>query len=105
MQYEGRDLEAMSFAENYHRWIRDEFNPMLGKHIVEVGAGTGDFSALLAETHPEALVLIEPSESQCSLLKKRFESSDSTFPLNGFLGDVADRIQNGHSPDSIVYVN
>ena len=60
--YVGKDLEAMSFAINYHNWILKEFRPLLGKNIVEVGAGTGSFSELLLDTEPEILNLVEPSE-------------------------------------------
>ena len=37
--YFGTDLEAMSFARNYHEWIADEFRPFLGNSVAEVGAG------------------------------------------------------------------
>jgi hypothetical protein len=42
-QYFGKDLEAMSFARNYHKWILSEFLPFLGSSVAEVGAGTGNF--------------------------------------------------------------
>jgi hypothetical protein len=29
VEYVGKDLEAMDFAENYHRWILDVFRPYL----------------------------------------------------------------------------
>ena len=45
--YAGRDLESMSFARNYHRWILDTFAPYLGTRLVEVGAGSGSFSRLI----------------------------------------------------------
>ena len=35
--YPGKDLEVMSFAVNYHRWIIDELEPYLGDTIAEVG--------------------------------------------------------------------
>ena len=53
--YNGRDLEAMSFAVNYHHWILNEFRPFLGRRIVEVGAGTGGFSELLVTLQLEKL--------------------------------------------------
>jgi hypothetical protein len=40
-QYFGKDLEAMSFARNYQRWILAEFLPYFGNSIAEVGAGVG----------------------------------------------------------------
>ena len=47
--YFGKDLEAMSFAVNYHQWIVDEFAPYLGSEVAEIGAGTGNFSAFLLD--------------------------------------------------------
>ena len=60
--YPGKDLEAMSFAVRYHRWMLDEFRPFIGSDIVEVGAGSGSFSEMLLETRPDRLSLVEPSE-------------------------------------------
>ena len=45
--YPGKELEVMSRAVNYHRWIIDEVRPFLGDTVVEVGAGIGDVSRLL----------------------------------------------------------
>src|SRR5436190_2024787 len=59
--YIGKDLEAMSFAVNYHRWIYDEISSYIGKNIIEVGAGVGSFSAMLLEGDPDTLSLVEPS--------------------------------------------
>lgn len=70
--YPGKDLEAMGFARNYHRWIRDLFRPHLGRRIGEVGAGAGDFTALLLETGPEALIAWEPSANLHASLVERF---------------------------------
>ena len=60
--YTGRELEAMSEAGNYHRWILGIFAPYLGRHLVEVGAGLGSFSELIISHHAcETLSLVEPS--------------------------------------------
>ena len=50
MHYFGRELEAMAFAVNYHKWIIDESRSYLGGSVAEVGAGTGNFSKFPAET-------------------------------------------------------
>src|SRR5512145_1354320 len=39
-----RDLEIMSDAGRYHRWILSRFMPHLGNRIVELGAGIGTFT-------------------------------------------------------------
>ena len=46
-EYFGKDLEAMSFAQNYHQWILEICSPYLGKVVAEIGAGTGNFSDFL----------------------------------------------------------
>ena len=62
--YPGRELEAMDCAANYHRWILEIFEPFLGDHLVEVGAGLGSFSQLILERHHcQTLSLVEPSNS------------------------------------------
>jgi hypothetical protein len=55
-KYEGKDLEAMTFARNYHKWILDKFKSFLGKKVAEVGAGSGSFSELLLTLPIQELV-------------------------------------------------
>ena len=59
----------MSFASNYRCWIMDLLKPFIGRHIVEVGAGAGAFSALLLATKPESLTVLEPSTNLYSRLE------------------------------------
>ena len=61
--YFGKDLEAMSFALNYHRWIADEFAPYIGPCVAEVGAGTGNFTEFVLRRGAKKLVAFEPSAS------------------------------------------
>jgi len=65
--YEGRDLEAMSFARNYHRWIGDEVRDAVRGDVAEVGAGDGRFAARLLEFAPRSLTLFEPSAAMYAL--------------------------------------
>jgi 2-polyprenyl-3-methyl-5-hydroxy-6-metoxy-1,4-benzoquinol methylase len=106
-EYVGKDLEAMDFAENYHRWILDVFGPFLGKRLVEVGAGTGSFSELLVGLSPERLVLIEPSNMFTSLKAnlKDLNSKTSTAFFNSTFSEAAPEVKAGHHPDSIIYIN
>ncbi|MGI8470110.1 MAG: methyltransferase domain-containing protein [Pyrinomonadaceae bacterium] len=105
--YAGRDLESMSFAMNYHEWILDEFRPFLGKHFVEVGAGTGSFSELLLQENPQTLSLIEPSEMfgqlQNNILQLKSESAVKLY--QSVFTKAAAEIAARQKPDSIVYVN
>ena len=106
--YVGKDLEAMSFAVNYHRWILSIFAPYLGTKVVEVGAGTGSFSELLLERRPQSLSLVEPSPSMFAQLsehvRERFGAVDLQL-YNETFDRVAPQIRSRQQPDSIVYVN
>lgn len=106
MVYVGRDLEAMSFAENYHRWILESLKPQLGTRLVEVGAGSGSFSDLLLDHPADSLALIEPSEAMHRLLAERIRSRNDTRveTYRATFGDVAERLSSD-LPDSIIYVN
>ena len=106
--YAGKDLEAMSFAVNYHRWILSIFEPYLGKRVVEVGAGTGSFSELLLERHLESLSLVEPSTSMHQQLCRRMEELNPSVTVktyNDVFENVAEQIRSSVQPDSIIYVN
>ena len=111
-EYSGRELEAMAWAENYHRWIIRMFAPYLGRHIVEVGAGLASFSELILKYHKcESLSLVEPSTEMYQqlvvnaplLTKSKDETRIDTYQ-SSFV-DVAPLIRSKQTPDSIIYVN
>lgn len=106
--YIGKDLEAMSFAVNYHRWILSIFDSYLGTRLVEVGAGTGSFSELLLERRFESLSLVEPSPAMYEKLCGRvteWGSSSAVKTHNDVFEHVAAHIKVAERPDSIIYVN
>ncbi len=103
--YEGKDLEAMTVAVNYRRWILDTLKPYLGKRCVEVGAGSGTFSSMLWESDPDQLLLVEPSAEMFGQLSERFQANARIRLFNAMFKDVAVEIRDRYAPDSIVYLN
>ena len=105
--YIGKDLEAMSFAVNYHRWIFDVFRPFLGKRIVEVGAGTGSFSELLLKGEPHSLSLVEPSKMYEYLTANiaQMKTNAEVKTYKSIFTSVSETIKQNQNPDSIIYVN
>ena len=107
--YPGRELEAMAEAVNYRRWIFDMFRPYLGRRVVEVGAGSGSFSELIAQNHScDVLLLVEPSESMYENLKMlggKLKTGGRLEVMHGAFTDLAGAIRSRTTPDSIVYVN
>ena len=102
-EYFGRDLEAMSFAVNYHNWIIDEFEPYFGAIVAEVGAGTGNFTELLIAKNIKSIVAFEPSANMYPLLEERLAGARQVKTVNCFFGDGCNNSQNGF--DSVIYVN
>ncbi len=108
LAYAGHDLESMSLARNYRRWILDAFAPHLGRRIVEVGAGTGSFSELLLAREPESLTLVEPSPEMHRLLVGhvgRIQTRARVRTHNETFASVAPRLAVEERPDSVIYVN
>lgn len=98
----------MAFAIRYHRWILQVFEPFLGKHVVEVGAGTGSFSALLLERPLKSLHLVEPSSAMHKILSATMATRSGATQIKtyeAYFSEVADTIKAIEPPDSIVYVN
>lgn len=107
--YTGRELEAMSEASNYHRWILGIFAPYLGRHLVEVGAGLGSFSELILSHHAcETLSLVEPSGEmyqQLDARARRMPTSPRVDTYHANFPEAAPLIKAKHSFDSVIYVN
>ncbi|WP_320043998.1 class I SAM-dependent methyltransferase [uncultured Desulfobacter sp.] len=99
--YFGKDLEAMSFANNYHRWLLAEFLPYLKGSVAEVGAGIGNVSKLILESNINSLTAFEPSVNMYPLLEKAFKKDMRAKAVNDFLC-----IEDGDASfDSVLYVN
>jgi hypothetical protein len=107
VEYVGKDLEAMSFADSYHRWILDLMRPYIGRNVVEVGAGTGSFSELILTSHPDSLTMVEPSDMFTELrvnMSPQTNGPQLRFHHDVFPGGGRDSLGRSTST-SIVYVN
>jgi SAM-dependent methyltransferase len=99
--YPGKELETLSFAVNYHRWIIDAFEPYLGETIAEVGAGVGSVSKLLLEKRIKRLFAFEPSHNMYPLLEEELRHEERAKAVNDFF--TPRYAQEGF--DSAVYIN
>ena len=103
-KYEGDDLETTwSFALNYHTWILSRFRNFLGKRVAEIGAGTGNFSALLTSEPIEELVVIEPAQEMYTQLTAKIADTPRIISRKAFFTEVSGEYRDYF--DSIVYVN
>src|SRR5688500_7479846 len=100
-RYPGRDLEAMSFAANYSRWVRDLFAPYLRGRLCEVGAGSGNFTSLLAVDGVGSITALEPSGDMFPLLAERLRDRPDTRACHGTLASLPSE----NTFDTFVYNN
>ena len=102
-QYHGRDLEAMSFAPRYQQWILDSISPYLGTKVLEVGAGSGNFTRLLLNKPGLELTAIEPSANMYPMLAEVQTINTGLCTANAPLAALASEMQGKF--DSVLYIN
>lgn len=100
--YETDDLNDMSVAQNYNAWIISLVKPYIGKSILEVGAGCGNFTQALI-THTDSLITcIEPSCTQFRALKQiELQHPGRIHTYHGF----STAIPKNDTFDTIIYNN
>jgi SAM-dependent methyltransferase len=102
--YASTELDAMASAPNYYQAILSFFAPHLGREVMEVGAGIGTFSALLARAPGvERLHLLEPADNNFPLLRDRFADDARVRAAHGYLEQHAAAFD--HAVDAVVTVN
>ena len=100
-EYTGCDLDVMSIAENYNRWILNCFHPYVCDNIIEVGAGQGTMSQLIAE-QCKHLITIEPDENNCRIIREKLKDFQHTETFYGFLSDFP---KDAQMANNIMYIN
>lgn len=69
-EYDLADLEMMREAMHYRRWMYGLIAPFIGRRVLEVGAGIGNYSEFLVGG--DALTLLDSSTGCCEALRERF---------------------------------
>ena len=108
-RYEGHDLEALADLPHYVGWILRGFADHLHVRVLEVGSGTGNFSAQYVDRVEEA-VLLEPAQNLYPTLASRFADKPYVRPVCGLLEEWMERPASlggpGSAPfDAAVMVN
>jgi SAM-dependent methyltransferase len=74
-EYDVEDLELMQDAGRYRAWVYRLIAPYVGRRVLEVGAGIGNYAEFLLDR--EALTLMDCSTGCYTALVNRFASQDS----------------------------
>jgi SAM-dependent methyltransferase len=93
-------LENLDGAGNYANWIFELIEPHLGDEVLEVGAGHGTFTEMLART-AKRVVACDLSERCADRLHDRFSGDEHVEVLHGSIDSAAT-----YGPfDSVVLIN
>lgn len=99
-------LESLARMDNYYCWILQEFMPYLGKRVLEIGAGSGTFSAMILTAQVvEHLWLVEPDEVLAEQLTLKFAGHDNVTVLKLPAEELTAQLLSGMRLDAIVMVN
>ncbi len=101
--YTVEDQERMSRAENYFAWQSRLVSGELGRRVLELGCGLGNFTGTLLDR--EAVVAVDAEPECIGRLKRRFAGHRNLYP---FVCDVSSpefRDLARFRPDSCVCLN
>jgi SAM-dependent methyltransferase len=87
--FAAEDLEVMSDAENYLRWIFSELiAPHLGRRVLEIGSGIGTYSSrIAAEPKVERLTSVEVDARLVDAARTALATAKVQKPVDHVIGD------------------
>ncbi len=86
LNYEGQDLEALTDIPGYYRWIVESFGAALTGHVLEVGAGVGNFArAWIQVPGVRSATLVEPADNLFPVLQANFVGHPRVQTVHGTL--------------------
>jgi SAM-dependent methyltransferase len=101
-----KNLEIMTQATNYNKWIFNRISPYLGKRILEIGCGIGNITSLLLKNERVELVVGVDNSSECLDIINTKLNKYKRF--KGFWGDISSEeifSLEKHNFDTIVCIN
>ena len=97
------DLEVMAQANNYRDWMYRRVEPFIGRRVLEVGSGIGNFTQLLLDR--ELVVPTDISQICLTRLSERLGPRLIVEPKLLDLGDPSDEDWAGYNFDTIICMN
>jgi ubiquinone/menaquinone biosynthesis C-methylase UbiE len=103
-KYSGSELELFAKAINWKCYWSERIKPYLGLAVVEVGAGIGSNTEILAGENNVRWYCLEPEEKMYKILSSRVNKNNTTghaTPIYGYLENLNFR----ESIDTILYID
>ena len=98
-----RDLEIMAATVNYRKWIYDNIQGSLGRRVIELGAGIGNFTELL--TDRDIVAAVDKSEAAVERMKNKFSAFHNVIPMRMDIESPELRELGRLDADTIVCIN
>ncbi len=98
-----RDLEIMSVAHRYQRWMYEQFRPHLGQRIVECGAGIGNMTRLLLDR--ELVIAVDIHGPCLDELRRRLHVPKNVLTVQLDVGSPDLVSLQRYAPDTILCIN
>ncbi len=99
-----QDLAQMAKATNYMAWQFQLIKPHLGRSILEIGGGIGNFTALLAEC-ADQVISIEPNQHCFAKLIEKTAHLKNVTVHDTTAEDLANLIPKEYRADTVVCMN
>src|SRR4030067_1641972 len=98
-----RDQELVMGAINYRKWIYTQFSKYLGRRVIEMGAGIGNFTEMFLDK--ELVVAVDNHKECVKYMKRRFTSSRNVIPVEMDISDPHIVSLSQYRPDTVVCIN
>lgn len=98
------DLAQMAKAKNYMAWQFRLIKPYLGRSILEIGGGIGNFTELLAAC-ADQVISVEPNQHCFAKLLEKTAHLKNVTAHDTTAEDLGDLIPKGFEADTIVCMN
>ena len=96
---QGPTLDRMATADRYNHWLLNRAKPFLGRRVLDVGAGVGVFTGVLADRRD--VLALEPDPNLFPILRRRFSNHRNVTVRQAGIEDMAD----GGGFDAVVCFN
>lgn len=105
-KYIGSELEVFASAVNWKRYFTSLIEPFIQGNVLEVGAGIGGTTRILASHKVESWTCLEPDCNLASIMKEVFESDAilKAIPLKIIEGNIQNLSRNV-SYNTILYID
>jgi 2-polyprenyl-3-methyl-5-hydroxy-6-metoxy-1,4-benzoquinol methylase len=103
-EYEGEELELFAHAVNWKKYWFQKLQPLIGRSVLEVGAGIGSTAKLFANSEIDRWLAIEPDINLVDYIKEDYKKSK--YPSNYEIHNMtSSSMSSNEKYDTILYID